>query len=163
MVPVLSLGPLTVATHDAFSVLALGVGLVIYYVELRRRGWLEPIVWISSPRPRRRHRRAADHRLGASRGLRGVRRCAAHRAIEHSGKSIIGALAGGYLATVVAKRAFGYTRSTGDAYLLAIPVAPSSGGSAATSRSCRWAPRRICRGGSRSRPSGRGLCPLPRL
>ena len=44
-------------------------------------------------------------------------------AIEHSGKSLIGALAGGYLATVLAKRAFGYTRSTGDAYVLAIPVA----------------------------------------
>ena len=38
LVPVLSIGPFTIATHDAFSLLALGVGLVIYYVELRRRG-----------------------------------------------------------------------------------------------------------------------------
>ncbi len=125
MVPVLSVGPFTVATHDAFSLLALGVGLVIYYVELRRRGWLEPrIVWISI---------AAI--LGGALGARLITAWehlevyAAFDdvpltwAIEHSGKSLIGALAGGYLATVLAKRAFGYTRSTGDAYLLAIPVA----------------------------------------
>ena len=43
--------------------------------------------------------------------------------IEHSGKSILGAIAGGYIAIVLSKRAFGYTRSTGDCYLLAIPVA----------------------------------------
>jgi prolipoprotein diacylglyceryltransferase len=43
--------------------------------------------------------------------------------IEQSGKSILGALAGGYLAIALLKRAFSYTRSTGDAYLLAIPVA----------------------------------------
>lgn len=34
---------------------------------------------------------------------------------EHSGKSLIGALAGGDLAIVLMKRAFGYRRSTGDA------------------------------------------------
>ncbi len=125
LVPVLSIGPFTIATHDAFSLLALGVGLVIYYVELRRRGWLEPrIVWISI---------AAI--LGGALGARLITAWehlevyAAFDdvpltwAIEHSGKSLIGALAGGYLATVLAKRAFGYSRSTGDAYLLAIPVA----------------------------------------
>ncbi len=125
LVPVLSIGPFTIATHDAFSLLALGVGLVIYYVELRRRGWLEPrIVWISI---------AAI--LGGALGARLITAWehlevyAAFDdvpltwAIEHSGKSLIGALAGGYLATVLAKRVFGYSRSTGDAYLLAIPVA----------------------------------------
>jgi len=41
-------GPLTVVTHDAFTVLALGVGLALYYRELRLWGWLGgPIVWIS--------------------------------------------------------------------------------------------------------------------
>ena len=125
LVPVLSIGPFTIATHDAFSVLALGVGLAIYYAALRRRGWLEPrIVWISL---------AAV--LGGALGARLITAWehlevyAAFDdvpltwAIEHSGKSLIGALAGGYLATVLAKRALGYTRSTGDAYLLAIPVA----------------------------------------
>jgi phosphatidylglycerol---prolipoprotein diacylglyceryl transferase len=48
-------------------------------------------------------------------------------AIEHSGKSLLGAIAGGYLAIVLAKRAFGYTRSTGDCYVLAIPIATAIG------------------------------------
>ncbi len=48
-------------------------------------------------------------------------------AIEQSGKSLIGALAGGYLGIALAKRATGYSRSTGDAYLLAIPVATAIG------------------------------------
>jgi phosphatidylglycerol---prolipoprotein diacylglyceryl transferase len=122
-------GPIRILTHDAFTVLALAVGLAIYYRELRRRGWLDwPIVWISL---------AAI--LGAGIGARlitawehvdyyaaldGVPLTVA---IEHSGKSLIGALVGGYLAIVVAKRALGYTRSTGDAYVLAIPVATAIG------------------------------------
>ena len=116
---------MTVATHDVFSILALSVGLTIYYASLRRRGWLEPrIVWISL---------AAV--LG---GTLGARLLTAWEHLElyaaagdvpltwliaHSGKSLIGAILGGYLATVLAKRACGYTRSTGDAYVLAIPVA----------------------------------------
>ena len=49
MHPVLiQLGPVTVLTHDAFTLLALAVGLAIYYRELRVRGWLDgTIVWIS--------------------------------------------------------------------------------------------------------------------
>jgi phosphatidylglycerol---prolipoprotein diacylglyceryl transferase len=126
MHPILAqLGPLTVMTHDAFTVLALTVGLAIYYRELRRRGWLGgPIVWISL---------AAV--LGGAIGARVITSwehlevygAIADRpfseVIEHSGKSILGAIAGGYVAIVLAKRAFGYTRSTGDCYLLAIPVA----------------------------------------
>ena len=126
MYPVLvRLGPVDIATHDAFTVAAIVVGLALYYAELRRRGWLDArIVWISL---------AAV--FGAGVGARlitlwerpEVVAAAASMplsmAIEHSGKSIIGAIAGGYVAIVVAKRAFGYTRSTGDAYALAIPVA----------------------------------------
>src|SRR6478736_8116914 len=49
MLPVLSIGPFTVATHDAFSLIALAVGLALYYVALRRQGLLEPtIVTISA-------------------------------------------------------------------------------------------------------------------
>jgi phosphatidylglycerol:prolipoprotein diacylglycerol transferase len=123
--PTLTIGPVTVATHDLFSVLGLAVGLGIYYAALRRRGWLDPtIIWISF---------AAV--LGGALGARVItawEHVELYTAagdvpltwlIEHSGKSLIGALAGGYLATVLAKRAFGYTRSTGDAYVLAIPVA----------------------------------------
>lgn len=125
MVPVLAFGPFTVATHDVFTVLALTVGLGLYYAALRDRGMLEPrIVWISV---------AAI--LGGALGARLITAWEhleyyAHLdgvpltwAIEHSGKSLIGALAGGYVATIAAKRALGYTRSTGDAVVLAIAVA----------------------------------------
>ncbi len=125
MFPTLTFGPVTIATHDGFSVVALAVGLAIYYLALRRRGWLEPrIVWISLTAV-----------LGGALGARVITawehlevyaawdEVPLTWAIEHSGKSLIGALAGGYLATVVAKRALGYTRSTGDAYVIAIPVA----------------------------------------
>src|SRR4029079_6902439 len=40
---------------------------------------------------------------------------------------MLGPLAGVYLAIVLAKRGFGYRRSTGDAYALAIPVATAIG------------------------------------
>jgi phosphatidylglycerol---prolipoprotein diacylglyceryl transferase len=124
--PVLiQLGTLRVMTHDAFTVLALAVGFAIYYRELRVRGWLdERIVWIS-----------LGALIGGAIGARvitswehlEVYAALADRpfteVIEHSGKSILGALAGGYLAIAVLKRVFGYTRSTGDAYLLAIPIA----------------------------------------
>jgi phosphatidylglycerol:prolipoprotein diacylglycerol transferase len=126
MHPILgSWGDFTLYTHDVFSVVAILVGLGIYYVELRRRGWLEPrIVWISM---------AAV--LGAGVGMRlatawerpdwwvTYAALPLSQALEVSGKSIIGAIAGGYLAIAVSKRALGYHRSTGDAYALAIPVA----------------------------------------
>jgi prolipoprotein diacylglyceryltransferase len=126
MHPILvQVGPLTVMTHDAFTVLALAVGLAIYYRELRMRGWLGgPIVWISL---------AAI--LGGVIGARvitswehvevygAIADQPLSEVIEHSGKSIIGAIAGAYLAIALTKRAFGYTRSTGDCYLLAIPIA----------------------------------------
>ena len=44
-------------------------------------------------------------------------------AIERSGKSLIGAIVGAYIAGWLAKRALGYTRSTGDNYALALAVA----------------------------------------
>jgi phosphatidylglycerol---prolipoprotein diacylglyceryl transferase len=130
MYPILvEIGPWRVMTHDAFTVLALAVGLALYYRELRRRGWLDStIVWISLVAI-----------LGAGIGARlitswehleyyaNLEGVPLTVAIEHSGKSLIGALAGGYLAIVLAKRAFGYTRSTGDAYVLAIPIATAIG------------------------------------
>lgn len=125
MIPILTFGPFAVSTHDAFSMLGLTVGLGIYYAELGRRRWLEPrIFWISLAAVLggtlgARVITAWEH-LEYYTALDGV---PLSWAIEHSGKSLIGALAGGFLATVVAKRALGYSRSTGDAYVLAIPVA----------------------------------------
>lgn len=130
MYPILGqVGPVTILTHDAFTVLALIVGLSLYYGELARRGWLEArIVWISLAAVicgaiGARTVTAWEH-VEYYTVLEGV---PLSQAIESSGKSLIGALAGGYLGTVLAKRAFGYTRSTGDCYVLAIPVATAIG------------------------------------
>ncbi len=130
MFPILGhVGPIGIGTHDAFAAIALVVGLAIYYAELRRRRWLDTtIVWISL---------AAI--LGGVIGARLITiwerpevvaafaTMPISMAIELSGKSIIGAVAGGYLAIVLAKRAFGYRRSTGDCYALALPVATAIG------------------------------------
>jgi len=126
MYPVLAQwGDLTLYTPDFFSITAIVVGFAIYYAELRRRGWLDGrIVWIS-----------LAALLGAAFGARLITSWERPEvyaaftalpitvAIERSGKSIIGAIAGGYLAILLAKRALDYRRSTGDAYVLAIPIA----------------------------------------
>ena len=130
MHPVLGqVGPVTILTHDALTILALVVGLSLYYRELARRGWLDArIVWISLAAVTcgaigARTITAWEH-VEYYTALEGM---PLSQAIENSGKSLIGALAGGYLGTVLAKRAFGYTRSTGDCYVLAIPVATAIG------------------------------------
>jgi len=124
-------GPLSVGTHDFFSLLALAVGFAIYYRTLRARGMLdERIVLVSMAVV-----------LG---GIIGARTITAWentdeigRALDagapiswvilHGNKSILGGLAGGFLAGVVAKRALGYRRSTGDSYAVAIAVATAIG------------------------------------
>lgn len=123
------LGELTLYTHDLFSVTGIAVGFALYYAELRRRGWLEgTIVWIS-----------LAALLGAALGARIATAwerpdwfvpyltMPLTQSLEVGGKSIIGAVGGGYIAIVLAKRAFGYRRSTGDAYVLAIPIATAIG------------------------------------
>lgn len=126
MLPVLAeLGPLRLVTHDVFTILGLLAGLALYYRELRRRRMLDdPIVAISiaailGGAVGARLITAWEHldyyRLLGEAPLTWV--------IENSGKSLIGAIAGGYLAGVIAKRVLGYRRSTGDCYALAIPVA----------------------------------------
>jgi phosphatidylglycerol:prolipoprotein diacylglycerol transferase len=124
-------GPLSIGTHDFFSLLGLSVGLAIYYLTLRRRGMLdERIILISMAVV-----------LG---GIIGARTITAWEntdeigeaiaagaplswIILHGNKSILGGLAGGFLAGVLAKRALGYRRSTGDSYALAIPIATAIG------------------------------------
>lgn len=118
-------GDLTIATHDLFSVLAVLVGFAIYYRELRGRGWLEPRIVVVS----------LAALIGAAVGARIATAwerpdwwlpytvLPLTQALEVSGKSLIGAITGGYVAIAASKRALGYRRSTGDAYVLAIPVA----------------------------------------
>jgi len=131
MLPVLlQAGPLTIGTHDAFTLLALLVGLALYYRELRRRRILDPVIVQVSLAV------VVGGVLGARLLLAWdhldyfaayVGRMPLTWVIEHSGKSIIGAVVGGYVAGVLAKRALGYTRSTGDCYALAIAGATAIG------------------------------------
>jgi phosphatidylglycerol:prolipoprotein diacylglycerol transferase len=132
VIPVLwQSGSVVVQTHDVFSALAVLVGLSIYYRSLHRAGMLDPRIVIASS-------------AVVAGGVVGARLITAWEhptyyagalasgaplgwIVEHSGKSIIGALAGGYLAGAVAKRALGYRESTADHYVLAIAVATAIG------------------------------------
>ncbi len=107
------------------------VGFAIYWAELRRRGWLEErIVLVSlavlaggviGARVITAWERVDEYEAAIGAGL------PVSWVLIHGGKSLLGALAGGFLAGVLAKRALGYTRSTGDAYVLAIPIATAIG------------------------------------
>jgi prolipoprotein diacylglyceryltransferase len=132
MIPILwQTGPFVVQTHDAFSVLAVIVGLGIYYRSLSRAGLLEERIVLAS----------LAVLVG---GVIGARLITAWEhpsyyaesiafgapigwIIEHSGKSVLGAMAGGYLAGILAKRALRYRGSTADHYALALPVAMAIG------------------------------------
>ena len=132
MYPVLlQIGPFSVGTHDALSLLAVVVGLAIYYRELRRRSMLDERITLIS----------LAVLLGGAIGARTITAWentdeigAALQAgapiswvILHGNKSILGGIAGGFLAGVAAKRWLGYRASTGDGYALAIPVATAIG------------------------------------
>jgi prolipoprotein diacylglyceryltransferase len=129
MLPVLArFGPITIGTHDFFTVVGMLAGFALYYRALRRDHLLSPeITFISL---------AAV--LGGALGARLITSWevlddvnAAHLpltyVLTHGPKSILGGLAGGYLAIVLTKRALGYTLSTGDYYAAAIPLALAIG------------------------------------
>ncbi len=118
-------GPIVIYTHDFFTAMGLLAGLLLYYYELRRRGMLGPRIFAISI--------AAI--VGGGIGARlitawehmpyysNMAGAPLSYMISHSGKSIIGGILGGYVAIVLSKRALGYTRSTGDCYAAAIPLA----------------------------------------
>jgi prolipoprotein diacylglyceryltransferase len=130
MLPILyQNGPFVLYTHDFFTSLGLLVGLLLYYHELRRRKMLcWQIFWISI---------AAI--IGGGLGCRLITAwehlpyytsqgdVPFSYLIAHSGKSIIGGIAGGYVAIKLSKKAFKYNISTGDCYAAAIPLAMAIG------------------------------------
>lgn len=129
MFPVLAeIGPFKVFTHDVFTLAGIAAGLVLYYRALRRDRVLDSrIVFIS-----------LAALLGGAIGARLVTSWEVidevsqadlplTYVVTHGPRSILGGLAGGYLAIVVAKRALGYTLSTGDYYAAAIPLALAIG------------------------------------
>ncbi len=124
MAPVIEIGPLTFDTHDLFTLLGLAAGIALYYRALRRDGILDArIVMISF--------------AALAGGVIGARLLTSWEVFDevqaadlpityvvtHGPRSIIGGLVGGYVAIVLSKRALGYTRSTGDYYAAAIPLA----------------------------------------
>lgn len=129
MLPVVRIGDLVVGTHDLFSMIGILAGLALYYHALRRRRMLDRrILFIS-----------LAVLIGGGIGGRLLLAWEHLEAyadlgdapltwvIEHSGKSLLGAIAGGWVAAVVAKWAFRYPHSTGDCYALALPVAVAIG------------------------------------
>jgi len=122
------LGPITIGTHDFFTMLGLLAGFALYYRALRRDRLLGgPIALISV---------AAV--LGGALGARLITSWEIVDEVQtaglplsyvltHGPRSIIGGLAGGYLAIVLSKRALGYRLSTGDYYAAAIPLALAIG------------------------------------
>jgi prolipoprotein diacylglyceryltransferase len=122
------LGPFTLYTHDFFTLIGFAAGFALYYRALRRD-------------------RVLDHRIvlislaAFLGGALGARLATSWEVLDevtandlpitylltHGPRSIVGGLAGGYLAIVLSKRALGYTLSTGDYYAAAIPLALAIG------------------------------------
>jgi phosphatidylglycerol:prolipoprotein diacylglycerol transferase len=129
MLPVLArFGPITIGTHDFFTMVGLLAGFALYYRALRRDGILGgPIALISVAAI---VGGALGARLITSWEVLGEVQTAGlplTYVLTHGPKSFIGGLAGGYLAIVLSKRALGYTLSTGDYYAAAIPLALAIG------------------------------------
>jgi prolipoprotein diacylglyceryltransferase len=124
VVPVIQIGPLAVPTHDLFTLLGLAAGVALYYRALRRDGILDSRIVVVSM-------------AALAGGAIGARLLTSWEVLDevqaadlpityvvtHGPRSIIGGLVGGYVAIVLSKRALGYTRSTGDYYAAAIPLA----------------------------------------
>ena len=130
MLPILfESGPIVVYTHDVFTALGLLVGLAVYYRALRRDRILDRRIVLIS----------VAALIGGGVGARlitawehlpyyaNLADAPLTFAISHSGKSIIGGLAGGYRAIAVTKRVLRYDLSTGDYYAAAIPLALAIG------------------------------------
>ncbi len=129
MVVVLArIGPVTVYTHDLFTLLGFAAGLALYYRALRRDRVLDSRIVLIS----------LAALLGGAVGARLITSweilddinqagLPLSYVLTHGPRSILGGLAGGYLAIVLSKRALGYTLSTGDYYAAAIPLALAIG------------------------------------
>ena len=129
MAPILlQIGPFTLYTHDFFTVVGVLAGLALYYRALRRDRVLDGRIILISV-------------AAIAGGAIGARLITSWEIIDevtaadlpltyvitHGPRSIIGGLAGGYLAIVLSKRTLGYTLSTGDYYAAAIPLALAIG------------------------------------
>lgn len=129
MAPILlQVGPFTLYTHDFFTVAGIIAGLALYYRALRRDRVLDGRIVLIS----------VAALLGGAIGARLITSWEVldqapsaglplTYVVTHGPRSILGGLAGGYLAVVLSKRALGYRLSTGDYYAAAIPLAMAIG------------------------------------
>jgi phosphatidylglycerol---prolipoprotein diacylglyceryl transferase len=128
MLPTVELGAVQLSTHDLFTMLGLLVGMAWYYRALQRDRLLEPRIVVISVAALLGGAVGA-HLLTSWEVADEVTRAELPLTylITHGPKSILGGLAGGYLAIVITKRALGYRLSTGDYYAAAIPLALAIG------------------------------------
>jgi phosphatidylglycerol---prolipoprotein diacylglyceryl transferase len=125
MHPYLRLGDSVIAAYPLFFVLGWLAGGVVFYLEVRRRGWPVDKMFLV----------AAGCVLGALVGalLAGAlffdwREVLAHAtAMELVGKSVVGGIAGGFIGVEIAKKLVRYPHSTGDAFAIAIPIGHAIG------------------------------------
>jgi prolipoprotein diacylglyceryltransferase len=113
-----------VSAGPARLLLGVAAGVALYYRALRRDGILDPRIILISMAALVGG--AVGARLLTSWEVLDEVRAAdlpITYVVTHGPRSIIGGLAGGYLAIALSKRALGYTRSTGDYYAAAIPLA----------------------------------------
>ena len=130
MLPVLfNIGDLRIPSYGLFLALAFGFGFWVRHVEKGRLGW--------QARPEQRYVSVAAL-LGAVAGSKlgmifflppdvtmGV--MAQLLVFDFTGKTVVGALIGGYLSVEIAKKALGIKEKTGDAFAVAIPLGQGIG------------------------------------
>jgi phosphatidylglycerol---prolipoprotein diacylglyceryl transferase len=123
----LHVGPLAVPSHGAFILLGVLAAAAVFRGEARRRGvWGdERVLWIVAGTlvaGALGAKLATAWRYVAVTGdasLAGV--------VARGGRSILGGLAGAYLGAVLAKRAVGYRRHTGDVFAPAVALGMAIG------------------------------------
>jgi len=116
---------LTLNSYMIFFLLAWVVGGSVFYLEFRRLGWeLEQMMFVMG-----------GCIIGAAAGsylfsvifVGWAEIPAAIRAMDFSGKTILGGITGGFIAVEYTKKRIGYPHSTGDAFALAIPIGHAIG------------------------------------
>ena len=117
----LMLGPVSIPTHDAFTLLGVLVAAAVLVVGARRQGRLDrQLVFI-----------AAGGMVGGGIGARLATVIRYLAESDHpswtgllldSGKTVVGGLAGAYIGVLVAKRVIGYREHTGDLFAPAVAL-----------------------------------------
>ncbi|NOZ74795.1 MAG: prolipoprotein diacylglyceryl transferase [FCB group bacterium] len=110
----------TIYSYSVFFFLAWAVGIIVFYRELKRRGWkLDTLMFIFT-----------GAAIGAFIGAYifefvfygWEEMITKGHELDISGKTVIGGITGGFVGVELVKKKIGYQASTGDAFALAIPA-----------------------------------------